>query len=98
MSKEDKRKKAKRENAAILSEAVTPIAEIVPAAVTVSAADRDDGMLRRRARRSKGRVEPFSTKLTLETRNYIYGVANDRDIPIAQVIEEMVAAHRAQPT
>lgn len=31
MNKEDKRKKAKRENAAILSEAVTPIAEIVPA-------------------------------------------------------------------
>jgi len=38
---------------------------------------------------------PFSVKLAPATMEYIYEVANSRDIPLAQVIEELVDAHRA---
>lgn len=49
-----------------------------------------------RRKRGAGRSMPFSVKLTPATMEYIYNVANSRDIPLAQVIEELVEAHSAQ--
>ncbi len=48
-----------------------------------------------RRKRGAGRSMPFSVKLAPATMEYIYEVANSRDIPLAQVIEELVEAHRA---
>jgi hypothetical protein len=48
-----------------------------------------------RRKRGAGRSMPFSVKLAPATMEYIYEVANSRDIPLAQVIEELVDAHRA---
>ncbi|VXD04549.1 hypothetical protein SPHINGOT1_490048 [Sphingomonas sp. T1] len=36
---------------------------------------------------------PFSLKLRPDTLDYIYSIANGRNIPLAQVIEELVEAH-----
>ncbi|CAN5222866.1 MULTISPECIES: hypothetical protein [Sphingomonadaceae] len=47
-----------------------------------------------RRKRGAGRSMPFSVKLSPATMEYIYEVANSRDIPLAQVIEELVEAHR----
>lgn len=44
----------------------------------------------RRVRRTTGRSVPFSVKLRPDTMEQIYGIANSRDIPLAQVIEEAV--------
>lgn len=49
-----------------------------------------------RRKRGAGRSMPFSVKLSPLTMEYIYNVANSRDIPLAQVIEELVEAHSAQ--
>lgn len=46
-----------------------------------------------RRKRGAGRSMPFSVKLAPATMEYIYSVANSRDIPLAQVIEELVEAH-----
>lgn len=43
--------------------------------------------------RGGGRTMSFSLKLRPDTLNYIYAVANGRNIPLAQVIEELVDAH-----
>lgn len=48
-----------------------------------------------RRKRGAGRSLPFSVKLAPATMEYIYEVANTRDIPLAQVIEELVEAHKA---
>jgi hypothetical protein len=49
--------------------------------------------------RGGGRSMPFSLKLRPDTLEYIYAIANDRNIPLAQVIEELVDAHsKAFPT
>lgn len=45
--------------------------------------------------RGPKRDQPFSVKLRLETTRYIYEQANSRNVPIAQVIEEMAEAHAA---
>lgn len=45
----------------------------------------------RRVRRTTGRSVPFSVKLRPDTMEQIYGIANSRDIPLAQVIEEAIA-------
>lgn len=47
-----------------------------------------------RRKRGAGRTMPFTTRLAPETFEYIYEVANTRDIPLAQVIEEMADAHK----
>jgi hypothetical protein len=46
-----------------------------------------------RRKRGKGRTLQFNVKLDQPTIDYIYGIANDRDIPLAQVIEELVDTH-----
>lgn len=48
-----------------------------------------------RRKRAKGRSLQFNVKLDQPTIDYIYEVANGRDIPLAQVIEEFVEIHRA---
>ncbi len=48
----------------------------------------------RRERPRTGRDHHFTTRLRAETLDYIYAQANGRNIPVAQVIEEMEAAHR----
>jgi len=46
----------------------------------------------RRNRQPTGRDHQFNVRLKSETLDFIYGQANDRDVPIAQVVEEMVEA------
>lgn len=46
----------------------------------------------RRQRQPKGRDHQFNTRLRRETLDLIYSEANERNIPIAQVIEEAIAA------
>lgn len=46
--------------------------------------------------RTGGRSVPFSTRLRPDTNEYIYAIANGRDVPIAQVLEELVAVHQRQ--
>ncbi len=61
-----------------------------PVSVTDSAA-------RRRQRQPTGREHQFNVRLRQDTLDFIYGQANERNIPIAQVIEEMAEAlKRAQ--
>ena len=55
------------------------------------------GFRRRRQRQPTGREHQFNVRLRQETLDFIYGQANERNIPIAQVIEEMAEAlKRAQ--
>lgn len=46
-----------------------------------------------RRTRGAGRSIPFSLKLRKDTLDYIYEIANGRNIPLAQVIEELVDTH-----
>lgn len=46
----------------------------------------------RRHRQPTGRDHPFSVRLRADTHAAIYAEANGRNIPVAQVIEEAVAA------
>jgi len=46
-----------------------------------------------RRTRGAGRSMPFSLKLRPDTLDYIYSIANGRNIPLAQVIEELVESH-----
>ena len=46
----------------------------------------------RRQRQPTGREHQFNVRLRQETLDFIYGQANERNIPIAQVIEEMAEA------
>lgn len=43
--------------------------------------------------RGGGRTMSFSLKLRPDTLDYIYGIANGRNVPLAQVIEELVDVH-----
>lgn len=65
--------------------AVAPPTVASPVSVTDSAA-------RRRQRQPTGREHQFNVRLRQETLDFIYGEANERNIPIAQVIEEMAEA------
>ncbi len=56
----------------------------------------DTGTTPRRQRQLTGRVHQFNVRLKLETADYIYQQANSRNVPVAQVIEEMVEALRCQ--
>jgi MoxR-like ATPase len=51
-----------------------------------------DSPARRRQRQPTGREHQFNVRLQEETLDFIYGQANERNIPIAQVIEEMAEA------
>ena len=49
-----------------------------------------------RRKRATGRSLSFSVKLRADTLEYIYAIANGRNIPLAQVIEELVEVHAHQ--
>lgn len=49
----------------------------------------------RHRRVASGRTLQFNVKLVQPTIDYIYEIANTRDIPLAQVIEEFVELHRS---
>lgn len=49
-----------------------------------------------RRKRATGRSISFSLKLRADTLEYIYAIANGRNIPLAQVIEELVEVHAHQ--
>ncbi len=51
----------------------------------------------RRQRQLTGRVHQFNVRLKRETVDFIYEQANSRNVPIAQVIEEMAEALMRQP-
>ena len=50
----------------------------------------------RRQRQLTGRVHQFNVRLRRETVDFIYEQANSRNVPIAQVIEEMAEALKHQ--
>lgn len=49
-----------------------------------------------RQRQKTGRDHPFSVRLRADTRATIYDQANARNVPVAQVIEEAMAALEAR--
>ena len=63
-----------------------------PAAPVASAAPQPTGG--RRLRQPTGRDHQFNVRLRKDTLDFIYGQANDRNIPVAQVIEEAMEALR----
>ncbi len=50
----------------------------------------------RRQRQPTGRVHQFNVRLRRDTLDFIYAQANGRNIPVAQVIEEMADALKRQ--
>jgi hypothetical protein len=50
----------------------------------------------RRQRQPTGRVHQFNVRLRRDTLDFIYAQANERNIPVAQVIEEMAATLQRQ--
>lgn len=61
------------------------------AAPSAPSAPEADLVLYRQARKSE-RDKPFTTRLKAETKAAIYAQVNGRDVPVAQVIEEAIAA------
>lgn len=58
-----------------------------------------DSAARRRHRQPTGRDHQFNVRLRRDTLDFIYAQANDRNIPVAQVIEEAAEAlRREQPS
>jgi len=68
-----------------------------PRAAVPTHASEDNGqqVVMRRKRKLLGRTQQFNVRLRPETVDIIYDEANSRDVPIAQVIEEMVDAFQA---
>jgi hypothetical protein len=56
------------------------------------APNTETGITPRRQRQLTGRVHQFNVRLRRETVDFIYEQANSRNVPIAQVIEEMADA------
>ena len=69
--------------------AAAPSPEIAVAPVAASASHR-------RQRQPTGREHQFNVRLRRDTLDFIYGQANERNIPIAQVIEEMAEAFKRE--
>ncbi len=53
-----------------------------------------DSGIRRRHRQPTGRDHQFNVRLRRDTLDFIYAQANERNIPVAQVIEEATEALR----
>ena len=64
-------------------------------AAAPSARTMEDSGLRRR-RQPTGRDHQFNVRLRRDTLDFIYAQANERNIPVAQVIEEATEALRRQ--
>lgn len=56
----------------------------------------DSAATMRRQRQPTRRDHQFNVRLRLETVDFIYSQANSRNVPIAQVIEEMAEALKRQ--
>lgn len=67
-----------------------------PAPPSMSAPKADAALSPRRQRQPTGRDHQFNVRLKRETIDFIYAQANGRNVPIAQVIEEMVEALKRQ--
>src|ERR1700710_787202 len=67
-----------------------PVASPQPAPASTPA---EDASLRRR-RQPTGRDHQFNVRLRRDTLDFIYAQANERNIPVAQVIEEAIEALR----
>jgi hypothetical protein len=52
----------------------------------------------RRQRQAMGRDHQFNVRLRRDTLDFIYAQANERNIPVAQVIEEATEALRREPS
>jgi len=70
------------------SAAVSPIA--------APAAPSPESGIRRRLRQPTGRDHQFNVRLRRDTLDFIYSQANERNVPVAQVIEEATEALRCQ--
>jgi hypothetical protein len=55
-----------------------------------------EGTLRRRQRQPTGRDHQFNVRLKRETLDFIYAEANSRNVPVAQVVEDMAEALKVQ--
>jgi hypothetical protein len=66
---------------------------ISPTAPPASIADHSGA---RRQRQPTGRDHQFNVRLRRETLDFIYAQANERNIPVAQVIEDIVEALKRQ--
>jgi hypothetical protein len=62
----------------------------------LTASSNDSEAIPRRQRQLTGRVHQFNVRLRRETVDFIYDQANSRNVPIAQVIEEMAEALKHQ--
>ncbi len=70
---------------------------IAPSPVPSAPSPLADSGSRRRHRQPTGRDHQFNVRLRQDTLDFIYEQANGRNIPVAQVIEEMAEAlKRAQ--
>ena len=70
-----------------------PIVATMPASPQAPVVDRTGA---RRQRQPTGRDHQFNVRLRRETLDYIYAQANERNIPVAQVIEDMAEALKRQ--
>jgi hypothetical protein len=66
-----------------------------PSAAATAPEAPTDSSLRRR-RQPTGRDHQFNTRLRRDTLDFIYAQANERNIPVAQVIEEATEALKQQ--
>jgi len=65
-----------------------------PAGAPVDGPQQYDSGIRRRYRQPTGRDHQFNVRLRRDTLDFIYAQANQRNIPVAQVIEEATEALR----
>ena len=97
----------------LLQDVEVPIARPTDAAIAATAerngfsslpsseANRADNLSQsgmRRRRQPTGRVHQFNVRLRADTLEAIYEEANDRNIPVAQVIEEAMSFLRSTRT
>jgi hypothetical protein len=74
----------------------SPIPVSAPQSVPSDAANEPSRELSRRQRQPSERKHQFNVRLKRETLNFIYDQANNRAIPVAQVIEDMADALKRQ--
>ena len=65
---------------------------VAPTAPPLSAPSPADHTGARRQRQPTGRDHQFNVRLRRDTLDFIYGQSNSRNVPVAQVIEEMAEA------
>jgi hypothetical protein len=74
----------------------SPAPAIPPSLASPSAPPSPESRLRRQ-RQPTGRDHQFNVRLRRDTLDFIYGQANERNIPVAQVIEEAIELLRHRP-